>query len=91
MNFDEETINMADLEKVYKTTIKVFRVEENGIEYSFYNVTRKEFFYVQSLPVFKRGDSKMFILDLKNCENTEDFNKYLNDFFLCDEIKVNAK
>lgn len=73
--------------------IKAFSVEENGITYTYYNAKRTEFFYVESDKafVFQRENSKMFVLDIDNCKNVEDFNTILNDFFTCDEIKVIAK
>ncbi|MBQ7308495.1 MAG: hypothetical protein IJW82_08250 [Clostridia bacterium] len=72
--------------------LKVFSVKENGITYTFYNVSRKEFFYVATdcAFVFQRENAKMFILNIETCKSVDDFNNILNDFFACDEIKVEA-
>lgn len=73
--------------------LKVFSVKENGITYTFYNVTKREFFFVDtdSAVVFQRENSKMFILDIEKCKTHTDFANLLEDFFNCDEIVVNGK
>lgn len=73
--------------------IKVFSIEENGITYTYYNVTRKSFFYVDSDHVIAfqlNEDARLFVLDV-NCPNIDASADIMKDFFACDEIKVNAK
>ena len=73
--------------------LKIFRVKENGITYSYYNVTRKNFFYVDSDHVIAfqmNEDARMFVLDI-DCPNIDASADIMKDFFDCDEIKVKAK
>ena len=73
-------------------TLKVFRIKENGVTYTYYNVSKKDFYFVESekAVAFQRENTKMFVLD-KTVETRTQFVKMMEDFFTADEIKVLAK